>query len=497
MSNLKEIFVPDIGDFKDVPIIDIPIKIGSVVKEEDTLITVESEKSTMDIPSPTSGVISEIRVSMGDKVNTGQLLVLIDSNLSGVTQATPPKDASAVPINTPPASPSPQASAPPNPQMTRSVVAEAAASAAAAVASFSAALSSPSSESTRTSPSQLSSNPSGTNNSHPAPPAMHGMAPPQPGQLPHASPSIRRLARSLGVDLNKVTGQGPKGRILQEDVENYVKHTLQQQNTPAPQAEAGRASKSTQEKTEEHSGISLLPWPKVDFAKFGPVERVPLGRIRKLSGANLARNWVMIPHVTQHDEADVTELEAFRKSSNQSASSSDVKLTMLAFVIKAVITALKKYPDFNASIDGEYLVHKKYYHIGFAADTPNGLVVPVIRNADQKGAMDIARELGTLSATARAGKLKPTEMQGAGFTISSLGGIGGTSFTPIINAPEVAILGLSKMQTRPVWSGKQFEPRLLLPLSLSYDHRVIDGAAAARFTAYLTVLLGDMRNALL
>ena len=307
-------------------------------------------------------------------------------------------------------------------------------------------------------------------------------------RVAHASPSVRMIARELGVDLSKVTGSGPKSRILVEDVRAYVKKVLTGQVAPA--AAAGGAISGGGE-------LNLIPWPKVDFAKFGPVEAKPLSRIRKLSGANLARNWVMIPHVTQFDEADVTDLEALRVALNRENEKSGVKLTMLAFLIKASVAALKKFPDFNASLDGDSLVLKQYFHIGFAADTPNGLVVPVLKNADQKGVLQIAKEMGELSAKAREGKLGPADMQGGCFSISSLGGIGGTAFTPIINAPEVAILGVSKSATKPVWDGKAFVPRLMVPLSLSYDHRVIDGASAARFTAYLAQLLADMRRAML
>jgi len=296
---------------------------------------------------------------------------------------------------------------------------------------------------------------------------------------------VRRFARELGVDVALVKGTGPKGRILQQDVQAYVKGALAQPRGAAPAAGGGGA------------GLDLLPWPKVDFAKFGPIEAKPLSRIKKISGANLARNWVMIPHVTQFDEADISDLEALRVQLNKENEKSGVKLTMLAFLIKAAVAALKKFPDFNASLDGENLVYKQYFHIGFAADTPNGLVVPVIRDADKKGVMEIAKEMGALSAKAREGKLGPAEMQGGCFSISSLGGIGGTAFTPIINAPEVAILGVSKSQTKPVWDGKAFQPRLMIPLSLSYDHRVIDGASAARFTAYLAQVLADMRRVLL
>jgi pyruvate dehydrogenase E2 component (dihydrolipoamide acetyltransferase) len=304
----------------------------------------------------------------------------------------------------------------------------------------------------------------------------------------HASPSVRRFARELGVDLARVAGTGPKGRIRQEDVQGLVKQVMSGAAPPAGGVAGG-------------GELNLLPWPKVDFAKFGPFETRPLPRISKISGANLARNWVMIPHVTQFDEADITELEAFRVAQNRENEKAGLKLTMLAFLIKACVAALKKFPDFNASIDGTgaemSLVVKQYWHVGFAADTPNGLVVPVLKDADRKGVLQIAKEMGELSAKAREGKLGPADMQGGCFTISSLGGIGGTAFTPIINAPEVAILGVSKSQTKPVWDGKAFAPRLMLPLSLSYDHRVIDGAAAARFTAYLCGLLADMRRVML
>ena len=321
-----------------------------------------------------------------------------------------------------------------------------------------------------------------------APTAQLPPVAPVSGERPHASPSVRKFARELGVDVSRVTGTGPKGRILHEDVQNFVKQVMAQGAAPAA-ANAGGVSGG--------SGLNLLPWPKIDFSKFGATEAVPLSRIKKISGQNLARNWAMIPHVTQFDEADITELEEFRKSTNEAMAKQGVKLTMLAFIIKASVAALKKFPDFNSSLEGDNLILKKYFNIGFAADTPNGLVVPVIKGADTKGILEIAREMGDLSAQAREGKLKPADMQGACFTISSLGGIGGTAFTPIINAPEVAILGVSKSGMKPVWDGKQFVPRLIVPLSLSYDHRVIDGAAGARFTAHLAGLLADMRRTLL
>jgi pyruvate dehydrogenase E2 component (dihydrolipoamide acetyltransferase) len=425
-----EVKVPDIGDFRDVPVIGVEVSPGDTVKAEDPLVTLESDKATMEVPAPAAGTVKEIRLKVGDKVSEGTLVLLLETAGAGATAAPP------APVAAPAAS--------------RLVTAEP---------------------------------------TTPPPPAR----PPAPAEIAdaaagahkaHASPSVRRFARELGVDVALLKGTGPKGRILREDVQSYVKGALAQPRAAAPAAGGG-------------AGLELLPWPQVDFAKFGPVEAKPLSRIKKISGANLARNWVMIPHVTQFDEADITDLEALRVQLNKENEKSGVKLTMLAFLIKAAVAALKQFPDFNASLDGENLIYKKYFHIGFAADTPNGLVVPVIRDADKKGLLEIAREMGTLSAKAREGKLAPTEMQGGCFSISSLGGIGGTAFTPIVNAPEVAILGVSKSQTKPVWNGQAFQPRLMLPLSLSYDHRVIDGAAAARFTAYLTQVLADMRRVLL
>jgi pyruvate dehydrogenase E2 component (dihydrolipoamide acetyltransferase) len=439
---LKEVFVPDIGDFKDVPIIEMLVKAGDTVKAEESLFTVESDKATMEIPAPISGVVKELRVKLGDVVNTGVLIAVIDETGAAAAPAAPSAPQAAA------AAPAPEVLAP------APVAPAPAAQVAQPVASRTAVL------------------------------AQSTTA---PGERPHASPSVRKFARELGVDITRVPGNGPKGRILHEDVQNFVKQVMAGAvAAPAAASAAGGGS-----------GLNLLPWPKVDFAKFGAVESVPMSRIKKISGQNLARNWAMIPHVTQHDEADVTDLEEFRKDTNAAMAKQGVKLTMLAFVIKASVAALKKYPDFNSSLDGDNLVLKKYWNIGFAADTPNGLVVPVIKGADQKGIIDIAAEMGTLSAQARDGKLKPADMQGATFTISSLGGIGGTAFTPIINAPEVAILGVSKSSIKPVWDGKAFAPRLVLPMSLSYDHRVIDGAAGARFTAYVAQLLTDMRRTLL
>ena len=434
---VKEVFVPDIGDFKDVPIIEILVKVGDTVKAEDSLITVESDKATMEIPAPAAGVIKELKIKLGDVVNSGSLIAIMEEG------------AAAAPVTTAPA-----ASAP----------------AVVAVAAPALVVSAPVPPSVPVVP----------------PTAALAPAAAAPGERPHASPSVRKFARELGVEVTRVTGTGPKGRILHEDVQNFVKQVMS--GSAAPVASSGASG---------GSGLNLLPWPKIDFSKFGATEAVPLSRIKKISGQNLARNWAMIPHVTQNDEADVTELEEFRKSTNEAMAKQGVKLTMLAFIIKASVAALKKFPDFNSSLEGDNLILKKYFNIGFAADTPNGLMVPVLKGADQKGILEIAREMGELSAQARDGKLKPTDMQGACFTISSLGGIGGTAFTPIINAPEVAILGVSKSSIKPVWDGKQFVPRLMLPMSLSYDHRVIDGAAGARFAAHLGALLTDMRRTLL
>jgi pyruvate dehydrogenase E2 component (dihydrolipoamide acetyltransferase) len=425
--------VPDIGDFKDVPVIEVFVKPGDAVKPEDPLVTLESDKATMDVPAPSAGVVKELKVKVGDKVSEGSVILLLEA--AGTTQ---PAASGSAKKNDVPSAPS--------------TAAEAAATAPAA-----------------------------------AKPAAAPAAAPVDNEafkVAHASPSVRAFARVLGVDLSKVKGSGPKDRILKEDVENYVKQVISGAAAAPAAAPSGAA-------------LGLLPWPQVDFAKFGPVESKPLSRIKKISGANLHRNWVMIPHVTNHEDADITDLEDFRVRLNKENEKSGIKVTMLAFLIKASVAALKKFPEFNASLDGENLIYKKYYNIGFAADTPNGLVVPVIKNADQKGVLAIAKEMGELSGKAREGKLGPADMQGGCFSISSLGGIGGTYFTPIINAPEVAILGVCRSTTRPVWDGKQFVPRLILPLSLSWDHRVIDGAAAARFNSYLVALLGDMRRIML
>ena len=443
-----EVKVPDIGDFADVPVIEVFVKPGDVVKVDDALVTLESDKATMDVPSTVAGTVRSVQVKVGDKVAEGSPVVVIDA--AG-------------------AAPSPQ----PSPASGNGSAAPAAAPAGPAPAGR------PSATAPAPQPRPTEAGPTPT-----AAPVDE-----QAFRVAHASPSVRMKARELGVDISKVPGTGPKGRILAEDVRAYVKKVLTGLATPGAPAGGGAISGGGE--------LNLIPWPKVDFAKFGPVEAKPLSRIKKLSGANLARNWVMIPHVTQFDEADITDLEALRVALNKENEKSGVKLTMLAFLIKASVAALKKFPDFNASLDGDNLVMKQYFHIGFAADTPNGLVVPVLKNADQKGVLQIAKEMGELSAKAREGKLGPADMQGGCFSISSLGGIGGTAFTPIINAPEVAILGVSKSATKPVWDGKAFAPRLMVPLSLSYDHRVIDGASAARFTAYLAQLLADMRRAML
>ncbi|MGV8899387.1 MAG: dihydrolipoyllysine-residue acetyltransferase [Burkholderiaceae bacterium] len=451
--SLIEVKVPDIGDFKEVEVIELMVKVGDTVKVDQSLITVESDKASMEIPSSHAGVIKEIKAKVGDKVKEGSLVLMLEA--ASDTAATAPA-AEASP-----------ASAPAKVEKEEAVPAAAESASTPAPAPASASASAP---------------------------VAAAPAPAQPtaqtsGSLPHASPSIRKFARELGVDLARINGSAPKGRITQEDVQLFVKGVMS----------APVGSASTPAAGGTGVGLDLLPWPSLDFSKFGETELLPMSRIKKISGPNLHRNWVMIPHVTQFEEADVTDLEEFRKSSNTALAKSGVKLTMLAFVIKASVAALKKFPAFNSSLDakGENLILKKFYNIGFAADTPNGLMVPVVKNADQKSISQIALEMGELSAQAREGKLKPADMQGATFTISSLGGIGGTFFTPIINAPEVAILGLSKASIKPVWDGKQFAPRLIMGMSLSYDHRVVDGASGARFSVYLSEILADMRKTLL
>ena len=434
MSNLTAIEVPDIGDFDSVEVIEILVKIGDTVKAEQSLITVESDKASMEIPTAMAGVIKSIAVKVGDKIKKGSVMLQLEASAAS--------SAASVPVSVPAA----VASSTPAP---------------AAVAAVAA-------------PPVVAA---------PVPTAGKLEMPASTAGLPHASPSVRKFARELGVDLALVKGSGAKQRIVQEDIQNFVKQAL---IGGVGSAAAGGASLG--------GGIDLLPWPKVDFTKFGSITSKPLSRIKKISGANLHRNWVMIPHVTNNDEANITDLEALRVTLNKENEKAGIKVTMLAFLIKAVVAALKKFPEFNASLDGDNLILKEYFHIGFAADTPNGLVVPVIRDADKKGILELATETNELAKKARDGKLSPAEMQGGCMSISSLGGIGGTHFTPIINAPELAILGVSRSYMKPVWDGKQFVPQLTLPLSLSYDHRVIDGASGARFNAYLGSLLADFRR---
>jgi pyruvate dehydrogenase E2 component (dihydrolipoamide acetyltransferase) len=432
-----------------VPVIEVLVKPGDIVHADDSLVTLESDKATMDVPAPVGGVVEGVRVSVGDKVSEGTAIVTLKTSQTG-------------------AEPGSRGMPPSQPDNADRAIPPMAAPARD---------SEPASQDGVSRPVQ-----------RPDVQQQAGAAPADEGRAraAHASPSVRRVARELGLDIGRVTGTGPKGRILHEDVQQFVKAALA---SPAAAATAGGGG----------GGLSLPAWPHVDFAKFGTIERKPLSRIKKISGANLARNWVMIPHVTQFDDADITDLEALRVALNKENEKSGVKVTMLAFLIKAAVSALKKFPDFNASLDadGETLVYKGYFNVGFAADTPNGLVVPVVKGADGKGVLQIAQEMSALSAKAREGKLAPADMQGGCFSISSLGGIGGTMFTPIINAPEVAILGVSRSSMKPVWDGKAFAPRLVLPLSLSYDHRVVDGAQAARFVVYLASVLADFRRVLL
>lgn len=449
--------VPDIGDATDVEVIEIMVAVGDTVTADQGLITVESDKASMEVPSSHAGVITAIKVKLGDKVNEGTEILELRPSTPAAEAPSQPATAESADDTAQTASETSQAP----------VAQEQTPAPAAAVPPTTLG----SADTLASIPPQRSS-----------PTAAFSDADVPPRNLPHASPSVRKFARELGVNLSQVQGSGDKNRITQDDVRQYVKQALAM----------GRGAVASTSNAE--GGLSVLGWPKVDFAKFGPVQSKPMSRIKKISGANLHRNWVMIPHVTNNDLADITDLEELRQSLNKENQKAGVKVTMLAFLIKAVVAGLKKFPEFNASIEGDNLVLKQYFHIGFAADTPNGLMVPVIRDADKKGIMDLAAETGQLAALARDGKLSPTQMQGGCFSISSLGGIGGTDFTPIINAPEVAILGVSRSSHQPVWDGKAFQPRLLLPLSLSYDHRVIDGAAAARFNAYLGSLLADFRR---
>ncbi|GBG02453.1 acetyltransferase component of pyruvate dehydrogenase complex [Azospira sp. I13] len=551
MSQTIEVKVPDIGDFKDVPVIEVFVKPGDTVKLEDALCSLESDKATMDVPSSAAGVVKEVKIKVGDKVAEGSVVVIVESAASGAATAAPAPQAAApaasAPVAAAPAAPAAPAAAGPvevkvpdigdfkdvpvievfvkvgdtvkqedalcsleSDKATMDVPASAAGvvkevrikvgdkvsegsvvvvleGAAGAAAPVAAAVTAPA---TTPTPAVI-------------PPELDGPAPTKPfvaaptaapyglalGGKVHASPSVRAFARELGVDLSKVTATGPKSRIQAEDVKAYIKGVMSGQTVAPTQVGGGGITGG--------GSLDLLPWPKVDFAKFGPIEAKPLSRIKKISGANLARNWVMIPAVTYHEDADITDLEAFRVQLNKENEKSGQKLTMLAFIIKACVKVLQQFPELNTSLDGDNLVYKKYYHIGFAADTPNGLVVPVLKDADKKGVLEIAKETGDLAKLARDGKLKPADMQGATFTISSVGGIGGTAFSPIVNAPEVAILGVSKSSMKPVWNGKEFVPRLIVPLSLSADHRVIDGALATRFNAELAKLLADFRRVML
>ena len=455
MAELKEARVPDIGDDKDVPVIEVLVKPGDTVSKDQGLVTLESDKATMEMPAPFDGVVREVQVKVGDELSEGSVVALIEPAAEAADK--PSAKAEAKPAQKTEEKPEPRAEAAPE------------------------AKPEPKSEpEPKSGPVQPSTPAMNAGNPH-SPPVTFDAEALMPGKVPHASPAVRLFARELGVDLGQVSGSARGGRISKEDVQAYVKSVM-----------AGGGAART---GGGGGGLDLIPWPKVDFAKFGEVERKPLSRIQKLSGANLARNWAMIPHVTQFEDADITEMEAFRKRLGEE--NKDTKVTPLVFLIKAAVAGLKKFPAFNASLDGDELVLKQYFNIGIAVDTPDGLVVPVIRDADRKGLLDLARELGEISAKARDKKLSSADMQGGCFSISSLGGIGGTAFTPIINAPEVAILGVSRSAMKPVWNGKEFAPRLMLPLSLSYDHRVIDGAAAARFTSYLSQVLGDLRRLLL
>ncbi len=448
VADSVEVRVPDIGDFKDVEVIELLVKPGDAIAVDQSLITVESDKASMEIPSAAAGVVRELKLRIGDKVSKGSLVLLLEP--AAAAAATAPAVAAEPAAADKPAAVTPE-SAPKADSGDRAAVAPAVPAAEAPAAG---------------------GEPVG---------AISGTV--------HASPSVRATARELGVDLSRVSGSGPKGRVTHDDVRAFVKRVMQ----GAQAAGSGSGIVAA-------GGAALPAWPQVDFAKFGPIERVEMSRIRKISGPGLHRNWVSIPHVTNHEDADITELEAFRVQLNREHEKRGVKLTMLAFLVKACVAALQRFPEFNSSLDaagGDAVIRKKYYHIGFAADTPNGLVVPVIRDADRKGVLEIAQEMSALAAKAREGKLSPAEMQGGTFSISSLGGIGGTYFTPIINAPEVAILGVCRAAMRPVWDGEQFVPRLILPMSLSWDHRVVDGAGAARFNAYLAQVLADFRRVLL
>ncbi len=461
MAEIKEALVPDIGDYSDIPVIEVLVAVGDTVKKDQGLVTLESDKATMEVPSAHAGVVKELKVKVGDNLSEGKVVALIEVAEGEAEPAAPAAKAAA-----------------PAPASKVETAETAAVVEPVAVAA----------EPDKLAQREIAQSATPTSTSTPStPPVQFNADAVLPAKVPYATPAVRVFARELGVDLSQVTGSEKGGRITKSDVQKFVKGALAGGVPAAGGSVAGGG------------GLNLLAWPKVDFSKFGEVETQPLSRIKKISGANLARNWAMIPHVTQFDQADITELEALRVALNKENEKAGIKLTMLAFLIKASAAALKKFPEFNSSLDasGENLTLKKYFHIGFAADTPNGLVVPVIRDVDRKGVVQIAQETGELAKKARDGKLGPADMSGGCFSISSLGGIGGTAFTPIVNAPEVAILGVSKSSMQPVWNGKDFAPRLMLPLSLSYDHRVIDGALAARFTTYLSQVLADMRRVLL
>ena len=433
MTQLIEIKVPDIGDYKEIPIIEMHVKVGDQVAKEQSLITLESDKATMDIPSAHAGIVKELKVKLGDNVSEGSLVMILEARETTTSPTpVPVPELKSVETSAPVAKQEAPVAPVTNPVVSAAPVVKAEVSSVALAS--------------------------------------------------HASPTVRKYARELGADVTQVKGSGPKGRITQEDVQSYIKGILSGQ------------SNSVSATNPTGNGLQLLPWPKVDFKKFGEIQTRPLSRIQKISAANLARNWAMIPAVTYHEDADITDLEAFRVQTNKANEKLGIKVTLLAFLMKACVKALKKYPEFNSSLDGEELILKQYFHLGFAADTPNGLVVPVIRNVDQKDVLEIAQETSDLAKLARDGKLKPDQMQGACFTISSVGGIGGTYFSPIINAPEVAILGVSKAAMKPIWDGQQFAPRLICPLSLTADHRVIDGALATRFNAYIAELISDFRR---
>ncbi len=478
MAETREAKVPDIGDFHDVPVIEVLVKPGERVARDQGLVTLESDKATMEVPAPFAGIVREVKVKVGDNVSEGSVIAIVEADAAAET-ATPAKPRAAS-AETPP-SPTGRGAGGEGPEPAQTAKAESAPreiEPSPGAARHHGALG----QGRQTSPEG-----EGKAERH-APPIPFDADSIMPAKVPYASPAVRAFARELGVDLSHVTGSARGGRITKEDVQGFVKGVMSGARGPSPQTPLPGGE-----------GLRLLPWPQIDFTKFGGIETRPLSRIKKLSGANLARNWAMIPHVTQFEDADITELEALRVALNREHEKEGIKVTLLAFLIKACVAALQKYPDLNASLDvtGENLLLKKYFHVGFAADTPNGLVVPVVRDADRKGVLEIAQETAALAKKAREGKLTPSEMQGGCFSISSLGGIGGTAFTPIVNAPEVAILGVSKSSIKPVWNGREFAPRLILPLSLSYDHRVIDGAAAARFATFLAQLLADMRRALL